>query len=322
MAATLACTGAEPDADSPRAFPHPLDDELRLSHIQVKGTHNSYHLSNDDTHPEWDYDHAPLEVQLSELGVRQFELDVHIDEAGGPLQVHHVPFVDALTTCATLLDCLSTMKTWSDAHPAHLPIVVLIEPKVEFDASLLDQLDRIDDEILQVWGREQVFAPEDLQGDWPTLGEAVREAGWATLGQVRGKIIATLLDRDEARAAYMQDGLSGKMMFVYATEDEPLGAFYAYDDPFDERLSASIEAGLIVRTRSDSGGFEANNNDTTRFEKALSSGAHFISTDYPGPVNGLSYMVEIPDGTPARCNPLTAPANCTSEALENPDFMR
>ena len=78
---------------------------------------------------------------------------------------------------------------------------------------------------------------------------------------------------------------------------------------------------LIVRTRADSGGTEARGNDYTRLEKALEVGAHLISTDFPAPVEELDYWVEFPDGTPSRCNPLTAPRFCTPLAIEHPGIV-
>ena len=43
-------------------------------------------------------------------------------------------------------------------------------------------------------------------------------------------------------------------------------------------------------------------------DAALTGGAQFVSTDYevPDPRFG-PYVVKIPGGTPARCNPVTAP---------------
>ena len=73
-----------------------------------------------------------------------------------------------------------------------------------------------------------------------------------------------------------------------------------------------MSSGYIVRTRADSGGEEADNNDTTRLIAALTSGAHSISTDYPAKVDGIDYWVEIPEGNPSRCNPVSAPPSCTS----------
>ena len=51
---------------------------------------------------------------------------------------------------------------------------------------------------------------------------------------------------------------------------------------------------------------------------AIASGAQWVSTDYPvpNPAFGTGYFVEIPDGHPARCNPLNAPYGCRSIALE------
>jgi hypothetical protein len=50
---------------------------------------------------------------------------------------------------------------------------------------------------------------------------------------------------------------------------------------------------------------------------AVSVGAQSISTDYPAKVDGIDYWIEIPNGTPVACNPLTAPTWCTSEDIES-----
>ena len=72
-----------------------------------------------------------------------------------------------------------------------------------------------------------------------------------------------------------------------------------------------VSSGYIVRTRADSGGEEADNNDTTRLIAALTSGAHSISTDYPAKVDGIDYWVEIPEGIQA-VQPCIRPPSCTS----------
>jgi hypothetical protein len=33
-------------------------------------------------------------------------------------------------------------------------------------------------------------------------------------------------------------------------------------------------------------------------------------------------VVEIPGGTPARCNPVTGPKDCTSNDIEDPKFLQ
>ena len=62
----------------------------------------------------------------------------------------------------------------------------------------------------------------------------------------------------------------------------------------------------MVRTRADSDTREARKNDTTRRDKALSSGAQFISTDYPEPNKKFSdYSVQFTDKKIYRNNPIT-----------------
>ncbi len=43
-----------------------------------------------------------------------------------------------------------------------------------------------------------------------------------------------------------------------------------------------------------------------------------MSTDYPveNPDFGTGYVVEIPGGAPARCNPINAPPGCRAVGLE------
>ena len=47
-----------------------------------------------------------------------------------------------------------------------------------------------------------------------------------------------------------------------------------------------------------------------------------MSTDYPVPVDGVDYVFELPEGGGARCNPVTAPSECTTEAVEDADLLQ
>ena len=51
-------------------------------------------------------------------------------------------------------------------------------------------------------------------------------------------------------------------------------------------------------------------------EEGIANGIHMLKDDYPYPVADREYWMELPDGPVASCNPLTAPPNCTGEALE------
>lgn len=142
------------------------DQCLRLNHIQVLGTHNSYKLKPAqaliDTlntyNPGWarglEYRHRPLTEQLEKLGIRKFELDIYADTSGGRFaepagaklindkeflgseemmkpgfKVLHIQDVDYRGNCRTLVNCLQEIQGWSANHPKHLPIMIMLEVK-------------------------------------------------------------------------------------------------------------------------------------------------------------------------------------------------
>ncbi len=310
---------SDDDSDDDIDYPdYPNDDVLRVNHLQCKGTHNSYHVQSPGwAHPEWRYTHQPLDIQL-DLGVRKFELDVHY-RPGENLHVFHIPVLDRRTTCEYLIDCLATVKQWSDAHPGHHPIIFFLETKGAFD--LAGRHAQVEEEILMVWPRERILTPDDVRGEFTTLREAIIEQGWPTLGEARDKIILHAHDHREFRKHYLEGhpSLEGRLMFTDSSVDDPFAGIIVKNDPeggFNE-IQEIIAAGFLVRTRADGCCDEALNNDRERMETAFASGAHMISTDFPAPVDGFDYWVDIPFGTPSRCNPLTAPDFCVSEDIED-----
>jgi hypothetical protein len=96
------------------------------------------------------------------------------------------------------------------------------------------------------------------------------------------------------------------------------------NDPIGDAdaIAAALAAGHLVRTRSDSDGTEARAGDAGPRDAAIASGAHFVSTDFPVPHPDTGYVVEMPGGTPSRCNPVAAPPECTSLAIEDPAFIQ
>ncbi|KAK1993454.1 acid phosphatase, partial [Colletotrichum falcatum] len=137
---------------------------VRMNHVQVVGTHNSYHreaplaerpaqagiLPNVQNYY---YSHPALDVQAAYQSVRSFELDLFADPGGGhyatPLvrrlanlsttpdpdllgpgtKVLHVADADYHVTCKTLVGCLGAVREWSAAHPDHVPVPFMIEFK-------------------------------------------------------------------------------------------------------------------------------------------------------------------------------------------------
>ncbi len=317
-----ACGGdAGRDAGAPAtASAYRLDDTLRLNQIQVLGTHNSYHVAppvGPGLTPERDITQAPLTVQLERQSVRQIELDVHAG-GGGPLRVFHLRG-DEGTTCPTLVDCLREVRDWSEHHRDHVPLFVLVEAKHELGA-IVDPL-AVDAEIRSVFRPDQLLTPDDVQGDWPSLRQAVQDGGWPLLGSTRNKVVVVFTDNGLSRTTYTssETSLQGRAMFVYADPSSPLAAVASVPDARvdGDRIAALVGAGFIVRTRADDGGVEARANDSSRAVAALRSGAHLVSTDYPVPAPS-GYVVAAP-GRPAGCNPVTTPpgAACTPQDVEN-----
>jgi calcium-dependent phosphoinositide phospholipase C len=326
---TTSGTTGTPDAGPTFHYAH--DDTLRLNQFQAKGTHNSYHIAQPEAIKALAYTHAPLDVQFREEGVRQIELDTHYNYQKEVYEVYHLGTIDEGTTCRLFVDCLKTIKTWSDANPAHLPIFIQIEPK---DSPTKDESEdlfkRLEDEVLSVFPKERVVTPDSVRGSAKSVREGLAANGWPTLGEVRGKIIFFVDNSTGFREYYTHENkdLEGRLMFIDGEVDSPWAGVILANTPDTDaaKIAAALKANLIVRTRADGDNEEPYAGDTTHRDEAIASGAQMISTDYPVAVKGVpamgaAYVVEIPEGTPARCNPVTAPKECASKDIEDPQFM-
>lgn len=301
-----------------------------------------------------EYSHVPLTEQLDAQEVRQIELDVFADPIGGHyakrlgldlvglpndappeleapgFKVLHIQDLDFNSSCLTFVACLEEVEAWSDANRGHLPIAVLVELK---DSAIpgpfvvpvpigAPELDALDAEIRSVFSEEQLITPDDVRGSRHTLEAAVRADGWPTLREAAGKVVF-LMDnggrhRDLYRAA--APSLEGRVLFTNSTPGSPDAAFVKVNESIDnvDAIQQLVEEGYVVRTRADEPTVEARNGDTTRRDAALASGAQWVSTDYPTPGSSpfSAYFAAIPDGSPARCNPVNTGPRCHGELLE------
>jgi hypothetical protein len=304
---------ATPPGDAPRdgmggtADGGDLDDILHLNDIQMEGTHNSYHVeTTGGIIPAWHYTHKPLDVQLTMQGIRQFELDFHY-VGPGDFPVHHVP-PDVGTTCNSLPSCLGIMKTWSDAHPRHAPLVVLLEQKDELDATKISgHYDEVDAILLSVWPRERIITPDEVRGQHATLSEAVTTDGWPTLGKTRGRILFAFIG-DSTEYMMGHPNLENRVVFPRATTADPFAAFVLLDNAqsSETEITNAVRKGFIVRTRYNG---EELKLDTAVTDVAQRGGAQCISGDFPADFT-------LTGGTPSRCNPVRAPAGCASASVE------
>jgi hypothetical protein len=294
----------------------PLDDTLRVHHLQAKGTHNSYHLRPALPVPDWDYSHAPLDVQFAQQGVRAIELDLHWTDDCERFLVRHIPVVDGRTTCETFAECLTTVRRWSDANPSHHPLFIHLEPKGTWpDATVEARFTAMEREILSVFPRELVITPDEVRGPSPTLAEAIRARGWPTLRATRGRVLFYIDRTDNLRTIYTHNGrdLNGRLAFIDSAATDPFAGVLVLNNARSPDVLAAVRQNFLVRVFAWSAG---DMRDDALVQAAFDSGAQIVSTDFPGVTATVTRPVEVPNGTPSRCNPLTAPMGCTSEAIE------
>lgn len=302
-------------------YGYPLDDVLRVNHIQAKGTHNSYHVAPtapvDESHR---YTMPTLAEQLGRYGIRQLELDLH-RIAGEGYTVFHLRVLDERTTCRAFADCLAEIKGWSDANPGHHLLFVWIEIKGLLDAERIEDWKAFDAAIRSVWPPERLLTPDDLRGGHPSIPTALRESGWPTLGETRDKAMFMLNNTDRVRHEYSRGGtsLAGRVMFVRGEPSSPVAALWKHGTAAEQR--GALEHNLLVGDNAGTAG-TGDAEAEAAVEAAWQRGVHFLASDYPRPVTDRDFVLELPGGTPSRCNPGTAPADCTSDAIEDLDRVR
>ena len=234
------------------------------------------------------------------------------------LKVLHVQDVDFRTHASTFVDALKQVRAWSRANPRHVPILILVELKdeaifgvptrpVKFGRA---ELDGVDAEIRSVFDRDEIVTPDRVRGRFATLPEAIRAGGWPALDSVRGRVMFALDNEGPIRDLYL-DGhpaLRGRVMFATVAASDPAAAWFKINDPIRDfdRIRQLVREGFLVRTRADADTRQARANDVTQRDKAVASGAQFVSTDYPEPDRRFSeYCVQLPGGVVARVNPVS-----------------
>lgn len=317
-----ACEQPTSQVDPPRCEASgPLDATLTMSDVQALGTHNSYHLEPETL---FDASHAYSQPTLdaqADLGVRAFELDVHLRD-DDTWAVFHLPGIDPRSTCEDFTGCLAVLRAWSDDHRCHTPITVWIEPKDDMDAIITglvpieERVVELDAAIASVWPDDLVISPGDLGGG--PLPDAVRDRGFPSLAEARGHILFALLDTGAARDAYVaaDPTLADRTLFVDSDDDTaPYAAVFKIDNaPGEaERVAALVADGALVTSNVDGVGDDRATNEAS-FAASLAAGPHHLSSDYvvPGPDG---YVAALPGGSP-RCHPDRVPEGCEATDLE------
>ncbi len=309
-------------------------------------------LEGSDLDPaQLNYSHRPLPDQLAS-GLRTFELDLFADPTGGrfsrPLaaqllnepyptgvdqpgtKVLHIQEINYISTCPTLVRCLTQLRAFSDANPDHLPIVINLELKEDtlpspFDVTPIQpfdaaQLTILEDEIRSVIG-DRLVTPDEVRGTAPDLATAVTTTGWPSVADTRGRFLL-FLDNDGAvqdRYLDLHPNLQDALIFTSGGQGEPHGALLKLNDPGDgSQIRSLVEQGYMVRTRADA---DVVTPSPSQRAAALASGAQIVHTDFPrGEAKlGSGYVVEFPTRAQARCNPVLASGSaCQPAALVEP----
>jgi hypothetical protein len=247
---TAAPAGANDNHNDDRDHQHrDRQGQVRLNQIQVLGTHNSYHVQagpslfsllrsfSSTLADSLEYSHPPLDRQLGAERIRQVELDLFTDPAGGlyadpagprivkqfglppdppndptgvlrrpGLKVLHVQDIDFRSNCLTFVTCLRTIKQWSDDNPEHLPLMILVELK--------------DDPIPDPgfgFVVPRKFGPADLDAVDREIRSVFSERQLLTPDDVRGRH-ATLEQAVLSRGWPRLDDARGKVLFTLDNE--------------------------------------------------------------------------------------------------------
>ena len=325
----------------------------------AKAAFEEYHPNPGSFGEGLNYRYTTLADQL-DAGLRSLEIDINHDPQGGRyahpagyaalrakgvrdeqflprdptdmdqrgFKVFHIVDLDQRSSCNLFTTCLAQLRRWSDAHPGHTPIFIMIEAKSDaipvfpgattplpFDQAAFAAMDR---DIFTVIGRDKLVTPDQVRGRFPTLEAGVRAHNWPSLAAARGKFVFLLSTAADAAAlaAYHQGhpNLDGRAAFLRSSPGQSYAAFLLMDNATlrAKEIPQRVAEGYLVRARADIETYEAKINDPARAVQAFRSGAQVISTDFyqPGNAYGTPYVVRLPGGGAARCNPVNAARAC------------
>ncbi|WP_327288077.1 phosphatidylinositol-specific phospholipase C domain-containing protein [Streptomyces sp. NBC_01198] len=198
LAACLAFTVAGPGGGTASAAG---TDELPLSGATTSGLHNTY-------------DPATFSylAQALDTGTSMIELDVWDDFFTQEWKVSHSNPTGNSNNCVNassaaqlytggankdLESCLDDVRVWLGAHPGHAPLIIKLEMKAGFQASLGLSPAKLDQSISAHLGN-LVFKPNDLLnkpggGQYATLDEAANAGNWPTRAQLAGKVLLEVI---------------------------------------------------------------------------------------------------------------------------------
>ena len=232
------------------------------------------------------------------------------------MKVLHFPNFDFRSNTPNLIKALHEIEAWSRKNSYHLPIMILIETKNTNEGSTtssgifgVKDFVELEKEIKSVLNLSRIITPDEVRGKFSTLNKAIRTKGWPSLYKSRGRFIFALDNQGKELESYLKlhPQLKEALMFVSSPPGRPESAFLKINDPIRNysTIKKNVAKGYLIRTRADSDLIQFKNVDYKQMQKAFSSGAQYISTDFPSINNKDSnYSVKWPKGGIGRLNPL------------------
>lgn len=273
-----------------------ITDDLKLNDIQYLASHNSYkkkglslgHFfvglgSSKEEAQAMNYENKQITEQLNE-GIRSFEFDVR--KRNDSFMLTHVPLVDNSSVAPNFRLALEEIKLFSDYHPNHLPIIVLLEIKDDWmmlDPSLDDigpsDLFELDQLISDTLG-DDLITPSSLREETLSLQASIQLHGWPRLYDTLGKVMVVIHAGSFVdQYVSLDPSFETLHMFpsVYSDQTElPYAVIVIENNPLSEMIPTYIQNNFIVRTRIDT---ELANDATVRLT-GIQSGAQILTSDF------------------------------------------
>jgi len=312
---------------------------IYLNDIRILASHNSYKkkphpkvmlflakvknkLGEENDPIQLDYGHELLSSQLTNYGIRGFELDIYFDAKGGKFskpkvnaficglknkldqaelnvpgfKLLHIADIDYETNYFTLESALVEIRMWSEMHPLHCPIFINLELKNDSPADASATLRHLG------FKRATQFTAETYNLlDSVVLANFNAEQLFTPSDfrkdyiSLRARIRTEgwpLLSSCRGKIFFIMEGYNPELyngkesrpLFVYGELTDDNVIFLLRNDPLGNEMDIKrLTNDYMVRTRTDAGTLDARINSYQRFEAAMRSNAQLISTDYYKP---------------------------------------
>lgn len=125
-----------------------------------------------------------------------------------------------------LAACLLDVRRWSNAHPDHFPIIVILDKKQGWSKTSSQRtpadLDAVVKELLgaSLYTPRDLYAWLDNRGVAGTLREKVQAGGWPTANELRGRILLLVNNGDDGLDQYLSERGLDAAIFVQPQIDK------------------------------------------------------------------------------------------------------